>query len=194
MTGILLDEVTRDLLPIHLHTLAPSKGAAAGDQQETTRRESVSSNASSIGRSVGSSIGSMVSGITGGMLGLIVGTSSASNESMSGGESDREADGAQEVLDREAEAEAIRRKSSNVQLAKIRRMLGEPNMDMDKLRKTSWSGVPYRVRGTVWQLLLGYLPANKNRREDTLRKRRREYVLLCFLVFRFGSVLAFDCD
>jgi hypothetical protein len=46
---------------------------------------------------------------------------------------------------------------------------------MEQLRKVAWSGVPYEVRGTVWQLLLGYLPANRDRRHTTIEKRRREY-------------------
>ena len=29
--------------------------------------------------------------------------------------------------------------------------------------------------GTVWRLLLGYLPANRDRREATLQRKRREY-------------------
>lgn len=63
----------------------------------------------------------------------------------------------------------------SVKLKKVLRMLGENNMDMDALRRTSWSGVPSQVRGTVWQILLGYLPANRSRREGTLGKRRKEY-------------------
>lgn len=55
------------------------------------------------------------------------------------------------------------------------KMLQEPNMDMEALRTASWSGIPFEVRGTVWQLLLGYLPANRARRRDTLEKRRAEY-------------------
>lgn len=65
--------------------------------------------------------------------------------------------------------------SSAVKLNKFMKMLQEANMDMEALRTASWSGIPFEVRGTVWQLLLGYLPANRARRRDTLDKRRAEY-------------------
>ncbi len=48
-------------------------------------------------------------------------------------------------------------------------------MFLDQLRKLSWSGIPLEVRGEVWQVLLGYLPANRDRRAAALRKRRQEY-------------------
>ncbi|MDP2436019.1 MAG: TBC domain-containing protein, partial [archaeon] len=51
----------------------------------------------------------------------------------------------------------------------------EPIVDMSRLRKASWNGVPLRVRATVWQLLLGYLPSNQERRESTLERKRLEY-------------------
>jgi hypothetical protein len=62
-----------------------------------------------------------------------------------------------------------------LKLKRLRKMLAEPQVNMDQLRKASWSGVPYQVRATVWQLLLGYLPANRERRTQTIDRRRREY-------------------
>ncbi|XP_059806397.1 TBC1 domain family member 22B-like isoform X3 [Hypanus sabinus] len=45
----------------------------------------------------------------------------------------------------------------------------------EELRKYSWSGVPRDVRSVTWRLLSGYLPANMERREITLQRKREEY-------------------
>ena len=37
-------------------------------------------------------------------------------------------------------------------------------VDLDALRELAWSGVPSDLRPTCWQLLLGYLPPNRERR------------------------------
>uniref|UniRef100_A0A8B9PR19 Rab-GAP TBC domain-containing protein n=1 Tax=Apteryx owenii TaxID=8824 RepID=A0A8B9PR19_APTOW len=44
-----------------------------------------------------------------------------------------------------------------------------------ELRKLSWSGIPKQVRPIAWKLLSGYLPANVDRRESTLQRKRKEY-------------------
>jgi hypothetical protein len=43
------------------------------------------------------------------------------------------------------------------------------------LRELSWNGIPAEVRPDVWRLLSGYLPANIDRREITLERKRAEY-------------------
>uniref|UniRef100_A0A8B9S915 Rab-GAP TBC domain-containing protein n=1 Tax=Apteryx owenii TaxID=8824 RepID=A0A8B9S915_APTOW len=49
-------------------------------------------------------------------------------------------------------------------------------MELGKeLRKLSWSGIPKQVRPIAWKLLSGYLPANVDRRESTLQRKRKEY-------------------
>ncbi|GCB71058.1 hypothetical protein scyTo_0001448 [Scyliorhinus torazame] len=45
----------------------------------------------------------------------------------------------------------------------------------EELRKFSWSGIPRQVRPITWKLLSGYLPANAERRESTLQRKRAEY-------------------
>ncbi|XP_072452665.1 TBC1 domain family member 22A isoform X10 [Notamacropus eugenii] len=45
----------------------------------------------------------------------------------------------------------------------------------EELRKLSWSGIPKQVRPITWKLLSGYLPANVDRREGTLRRKQKEY-------------------
>lgn len=37
-------------------------------------------------------------------------------------------------------------------------------VDLDALRELAWSGVPAGLRPVCWQLLLGYLPPNRERR------------------------------
>ena len=54
--------------------------------------------------------------------------------------------------------------------------MNSTNLDMEGLRQLSWSGVPSEVRPTVWMLLSGYLPANIDRREATLERKRSEYL------------------
>ncbi|KAJ2078958.1 GTPase-activating protein [Coemansia sp. RSA 988] len=51
----------------------------------------------------------------------------------------------------------------------------ESNVDLVQLQRLSWKGIPGQYRSTAWQLLLGYLPLNKRRREPTLQRKRKEY-------------------
>ncbi|XP_072452662.1 TBC1 domain family member 22A isoform X7 [Notamacropus eugenii] len=60
-------------------------------------------------------------------------------------------------------------------LEKFRQLLAGPNTDLEELRKLSWSGIPKQVRPITWKLLSGYLPANVDRREGTLRRKQKEY-------------------
>ncbi|KAF5905557.1 TBC1 domain family member 22B isoform X1, partial [Clarias magur] len=60
-------------------------------------------------------------------------------------------------------------------LDKFRQLLSSPNTDLDDLRKHSWSGIPREVRPITWRLLSGYLPANMERRELVLQRKREEY-------------------
>ncbi|XP_020514352.1 TBC1 domain family member 22B isoform X1 [Labrus bergylta] len=66
----------------------------------------------------------------------------------------------------------VREKS---RLDKFKQLLSSPNTDLEELRKHSWSGIPREVRPITWRLLSGYLPANKERREHVLQRKREEY-------------------
>jgi hypothetical protein len=61
-------------------------------------------------------------------------------------------------------------------LQKFEAILEAENVDLNSLRKLSWNGIPFEFRARVWQLLLGYLPTNKSRREATLNRKRSEYI------------------
>lgn len=43
------------------------------------------------------------------------------------------------------------------------------------MRKLSWPGIPDELRPQVWKLLFEYLPANLDRRQATLERKRNEY-------------------
>ncbi|RXN12409.1 TBC1 domain family member 22B-like protein [Labeo rohita] len=49
------------------------------------------------------------------------------------------------------------------------------NVNAEELRKHSWSGIPREVRPVTWRLLSGYLPANRERRDLVLQRKREEY-------------------
>lgn len=66
----------------------------------------------------------------------------------------------------------VREKS---RLDKFRQLLSSPSTDLEELRKHSWSGIPKEMRPVTWRLLSGYLPANKERRELVLSRKREEY-------------------
>lgn len=60
-------------------------------------------------------------------------------------------------------------------VVKFESILQADNIDMNALRKLSWNGVPSEMRPMVWQLLLGYMPTNKSRRDAAIVKKRKEY-------------------
>lgn len=60
-------------------------------------------------------------------------------------------------------------------LKKFKELIDSDNIDLEDLKKLSWSGIPAEVRPLTWQLLSSYLPANKDRRELVLERKRNEY-------------------
>ena len=59
---------------------------------------------------------------------------------------------------------------------KFKRILQSSSVALPDLRSAAWSGVPEEVRAMTWQLLLGYLPVNSERRVITLERKRKEYL------------------
>jgi TBC1 domain family member 2 len=70
---------------------------------------------------------------------------------------------------------------------KFDELLAEDVVNLQKLRELSWGGIPERYRGTIWRLLLGYLPANRDRREGTLTRKRREYAEILPVYFNIAA-------
>ncbi|ESN94115.1 hypothetical protein HELRODRAFT_121441, partial [Helobdella robusta] len=60
-------------------------------------------------------------------------------------------------------------------LDKFQSLMLTPSLDLDELKKLSWSGVPSKFRPIVWKLLCGYLPAAQDRQGIILDKKRQEY-------------------
>lgn len=60
-------------------------------------------------------------------------------------------------------------------LEKFKLLLKESNTNLEELRELSWSGIPQGVRAITWRLLTGYLPANVDRRDHVLTRKREEY-------------------
>jgi hypothetical protein len=65
--------------------------------------------------------------------------------------------------------------TDSIKLGKFKTVLAAPNVDIGELKKLAWSGIPLELRPLSWQLLLGYLPTNSDRRVDTLARKRQEY-------------------
>ncbi|KAI9668380.1 MAG: GTPase-activating protein [Alyxoria varia] len=59
---------------------------------------------------------------------------------------------------------------------KFKRILQASTISFPELRDSAWSGLPQEVRAMSWQVLLGYLPTNSERRVITLEKKRKEYL------------------
>lgn len=73
-------------------------------------------------------------------------------------------------------AAPLPRRSARVE--KFRNLLEKPTVDLVALRELLWSGAPEEdltVRADCWQMLLGYLPPVRDRREQGLAKKRSEY-------------------
>ncbi|KAI8337179.1 rab-GTPase-TBC domain-containing protein [Chlamydoabsidia padenii] len=63
-----------------------------------------------------------------------------------------------------------------IRIKKMKDILCSPNVDLVALRGICWSGIPPDFRLIAWQLLLGYLPCNSERRMKTLARKRKEYL------------------
>eukprot|EP01102_Stenamoeba_stenopodia_P001569 TRINITY_DN11375_c0_g1_i1.p1 TRINITY_DN11375_c0_g1~~TRINITY_DN11375_c0_g1_i1.p1 ORF type:complete len:494 (-),score=87.10 TRINITY_DN11375_c0_g1_i1:41-1522(-) len=65
--------------------------------------------------------------------------------------------------------------SQQSKLMKFEQALSENAIDIEKLKKLSWTGIPRKYRPVVWKIMLDYVPPYSSRHEETLRKKRQEY-------------------
>lgn len=65
--------------------------------------------------------------------------------------------------------------SELIKIGKFSPLLNSPILNLEGLRSLSWSGIPPRLRSISWKLLAGYLPANLERREVVLQRKRQDY-------------------
>ena len=55
------------------------------------------------------------------------------------------------------------------------RILDAENVDDTELREIAWRGVPTAFRPRAWQLMMGYAPTNRGRRDGAIARKRKEY-------------------
>lgn len=79
--------------------------------------------------------------------------------------------------DMQTKLEVHRLNQMHTRFAKFRRVLADDDaaVNIADLRKLLWNGIPPELRALAWQLLLGYLPANKARQAAILKRKRQEY-------------------
>ncbi|XP_004928991.1 TBC1 domain family member 22B [Bombyx mori] len=70
---------------------------------------------------------------------------------------------------------ASREESSESKLERFQQIHDSTVVNLDELKQISWSGIPVKARAVTWRLLAGYLPANSERRADTLQRKRADY-------------------
>ncbi|OWR55105.1 TBC1 domain family member 22B [Danaus plexippus] len=68
-----------------------------------------------------------------------------------------------------------REESSESKLERFQQVLESAVLDLNELKQLSWSGIPTKARAVTWRLLAGYLPANAERRAETLERKRADY-------------------
>lgn len=90
----------------------------------------------------------------------------------------------QKATPKEAEAHSTRISRIN----KFKRILQNSSVSLPDLRAAAWSGIPEEVRAITWQLLLGHLPTNSERRVATLERKRKEYLDAVRQAFNTGTV------
>ena len=64
---------------------------------------------------------------------------------------------------------------SSYQLSQFEKVLNKDTVDTKELRKLCWNGIPHPHRPLAWQILLGYIPVKRDRREEIVNRKRREY-------------------
>ncbi|KAJ1659644.1 GTPase-activating protein [Dispira simplex] len=78
-------------------------------------------------------------------------------------------------LEKQNIAEMLHLNTNLARTTRFETCLKEGNVDLVRLRKLSWNGIPEQFRAMTWQLLMGYLPTNADRRAQTLARKRKEY-------------------
>uniref|UniRef100_A0A671TTK1 TBC1 domain family, member 22a n=1 Tax=Sparus aurata TaxID=8175 RepID=A0A671TTK1_SPAAU len=78
-------------------------------------------------------------------------------------------------LNIEVVMETANKVNNQIQLSLMHAFLLQCWSSHKELRKLSWSGIPRQVRPITWKLLSGYLPANAERRDSVLQRKRQEY-------------------
>jgi len=92
------------------------------------------------------------------------------------------------TIDEKTASEIAKINNDIARIKKFETILKEPNVDIVKLKKLSWSGIPEEYRPVAWQILMGYLPANSKERETVLKAKRNEYIKIVTDTFKNGTL------
>eukprot|EP01035_Chromulina_nebulosa_P025123 gene25123-32767_t len=79
------------------------------------------------------------------------------------------------VSDSAKKSSTTEKKTPTYRLAQFEKILQSDTVDIKALRRVSWNGIPSDYRTEVWQMLLGYLPINKERRDPAIVRKRKEF-------------------
>ncbi|ORX41651.1 RabGAP/TBC, partial [Piromyces finnis] len=91
------------------------------------------------------------------------------------------------TIDEKTASEIAKINNDIARIKKFESILREPDVDIVKLKKLSWSGIPEEYRPEAWQMLMGYLPCNSEEREAVLKSKRNEYIKIVTETFKNGT-------
>eukprot|EP01032_Pedospumella_encystans_P023503 gene23503-26607_t len=77
---------------------------------------------------------------------------------------------------------------STYRTSQFEKLLAMENVNLASLRTLAWNGVPSKYRADVWQMLLGYLPTNRDRRAAALDRKRKEYFESIAMYFAVADI------
>jgi len=67
---------------------------------------------------------------------------------------------------------------SDKRLEDFAKLLDEKIIDIEKVKKLAWNGVPVKYRAPVWKLLLKYMPTNKDNQVQSINRKRKDYLAM----------------
>lgn len=68
--------------------------------------------------------------------------------------------------------------SSNKRIQSYEKILNEDIVNIEKLKKLAWDGIPVQFRSKSWRIMLKYLPTNLENIEQTLARKRKDYFVM----------------
>lgn len=81
-----------------------------------------------------------------------------------------------------------REEAKKLELA-FENILSSPSLDLAELRALSWKGIPSAHRAMTWKIIIGYVPTSRARREETMKKKRAEYLEIVSQHFDLARIL-----